>query len=50
MSLYWTVDLSAAMEQLLTTRSVGQGRIPAASESAVKHTRSAVGLLLRFVS
>jgi hypothetical protein len=36
MSLYWTIDLSAAMGQLLMMRPVGQGRIPAPSESVVK--------------
>jgi len=50
MSLYWTIDLSVARGQLLTTRPVGQGRIPATSESVVKHTRASAGFLLRFVS
>jgi len=50
MSLYLTIDISAAIGQLLTTRPVGQGRIPAASESAVKQTRATAGFLLRFVS
>jgi hypothetical protein len=50
MSIYWTIDLSAAMGQLLTSRPVGQGGIPAPSESVVKHTRATAGFLLQFVS
>lgn len=50
MSVYLTIDLSPAVGQMLTTRPVGQGRIPAPSESVVKHTRATAGFLLRFVS
>ena len=49
-SIYLTIDLSATMGYLMVTRPVGQGRIPAPSESAVKHTRTTAGFVLRLVS